>query len=84
MDPVGIIIWLAIGALSGWLAGQLYKGFGFGLIGNIVIGIIGAVVGGFVFSLLGIQMNGLVGSIITAVAGAVLLLFVVGIIKRNA
>ena len=58
------------------------KGGGFGLLGNIVIGIIGAVVGGFVFGLLGISAGGLIGSIITATAGAALLLFVVRLIKQ--
>ena len=58
------------------------KGGGFGLLGNIVIGIIGAVVGGYVFGLLGISAGGLIGSIITATAGAVILLFVVRLLKQ--
>jgi uncharacterized membrane protein YeaQ/YmgE (transglycosylase-associated protein family) len=53
------------------------KGRGFGLLGNIVVGIVGSVIGGFVFGLLGLQAVGLIGSIITATAGAVLLLFLV-------
>lgn len=82
MDITGLIIFLAIGAVSGWLAGTLMKGGGFGLLGNIVIGIVGAVVGGFVFGLLGIKAGGLIGSIITATAGAALLLFIVRLIKK--
>ena len=58
------------------------KGGGFGLLGNIVVGVIGAVLGGFVFGLLGISAGGLIGSIITATAGSALLLFVVGMIKK--
>jgi uncharacterized membrane protein YeaQ/YmgE (transglycosylase-associated protein family) len=58
------------------------KGGGFGLPGNIIIGIIGAVVGGYVFGILGITAVGLIGSIITATAGAVLLLFVIRLIKQ--
>ena len=58
------------------------KGGGFGLLGNIIVGIIGSVVDGFVFGLLGISAGGLIGSIITATAGAALLLFIVGIIKK--
>ena len=58
------------------------KGGGFGLLGNIVIGIIGAVVGGFVFGLLGVTAGGLLGSIITSTAGAVILLFVVRLFKQ--
>lgn len=82
MDIMSLIIFLAIGALAGWLAGNLMKGGGFGLLGNIVVGVIGAVVGGWVFGLLGISINGLIGSIITAVAGASILLFVVGLVKK--
>ncbi|MBQ0754261.1 MAG: GlsB/YeaQ/YmgE family stress response membrane protein [Gammaproteobacteria bacterium] len=82
MDITGLIIFLAIGAVSGWLAGTLMKGGGFGLLGNIVVGIIGAVVGGFVFGFLGIKAGGLIGSIITATVGAALLLFIVRLIKK--
>ena len=83
MDITGLIIFLAIGAIAGWLAGKLMKGGGFGLFGNIVLGIIGAVIGGFVFGLLGISAGGLIGSIITATAGAAMLLFVVKLIKKQ-
>ena len=83
MDVQGLIIFLAIGAVAGWLAGTLMKGGGFGLLGNIVVGIIGAVVGGGVFGLLGISAGGLIGSIITATAGAALLLFIVGLITKS-
>jgi len=82
MDITGLIIFLAIGAVAGWLAGILMKGGGFGLISNIVIGVIGAVLGGFVFDFLGISAGGLIGAIITATVGAALLLAVVGIIKK--
>ena len=83
MDITGLLIFLAIGAIAGWLAGILMKGGGFGLIGNIIVGLIGAVVGGYVFGLLGISLGGgLTGSIITATAGAALLLLIVGIIKK--
>jgi uncharacterized membrane protein YeaQ/YmgE (transglycosylase-associated protein family) len=83
MDVVSLLIFLAIGAVAGWLAGSLMKGGGFGLLGNIVVGIIGAFVGGFLFNLIGISAGaGLVGSLITSVTGAVVLLFVVGLIKK--
>jgi uncharacterized membrane protein YeaQ/YmgE (transglycosylase-associated protein family) len=81
MDITGIIIFLAIGALAGWLAGVLMKGRGFGILGNIVVGVIGAVLGGFLFNLLGIVAGGLLGSIITATAGAVVLLFVASLFR---
>jgi uncharacterized membrane protein YeaQ/YmgE (transglycosylase-associated protein family) len=77
-----ILIFLAIGAVAGWLAGTLMKGGGFGLLKNIIIGILGSIIGGFVFGLLGISWGGLVGSIVTATAGAALLLFVLGKIKK--
>lgn len=82
MDATGLVIFLAIGAVAGWLAGVLTKGGGFGLIGNIVVGIIGAIVGGYVFGLFGITAGGLLGTIITATLGAALLLTIVSIIKK--
>ena len=82
MDPIGIVLWLVIGAIAGWLAGNIMKGGGFGLIGNIIVGIVGALIGGFVFGLLGITAGGLIGSLITAVVGACVLLFIVGLVKR--
>ena len=81
MDPVAIIIMLAIGAVAGWLAGQIIKGGGYGLVGNIVIGILGAVVAGFLFPGF-LPLGGLVGQIVSATLGAIILLFIVGIIKR--
>jgi uncharacterized membrane protein YeaQ/YmgE (transglycosylase-associated protein family) len=82
MDLTSLIIFLAIGALAGWLAGNIMKGRGFGVIGNIVVGIVGAVLGGFLFGLLGMAAGGLIGSIITATVGAIILLFVVGLVKK--
>ncbi|MEA1891031.1 MAG: GlsB/YeaQ/YmgE family stress response membrane protein [Pseudomonadota bacterium] len=82
MDLVSLAIFLGIGALAGFLAGQIMKGQGFGLLSNIIIGIIGAVIGGYVFGLLGISAGGMIGSLITAVAGAVILLFLVRLFKK--
>ncbi|HHH39503.1 MAG TPA: GlsB/YeaQ/YmgE family stress response membrane protein [Sedimenticola sp.] len=78
-----ILVFLAIGAIAGWLAGLLMKGGGFGLLGNIVVGVLGSVVGGFLFKVLGISSSGTIGSIVTATAGAVVLLFVVGLVKKD-
>jgi len=83
MDVTGFLIFLALGALAGWLAGMLMKGGGFGLLGNIIVGILGAVIGGFAFGLLGIETESLIGSILTATAGAVILLLIVGLIKKG-
>jgi uncharacterized membrane protein YeaQ/YmgE (transglycosylase-associated protein family) len=83
MEPTSLIAFLLIGAVAGWLAGQLMRGGGFGLLGNIVVGIIGAFVGGFLFGLVGLSAgSGLVGSLITAVVGAAVLLFIVGLFKK--
>jgi uncharacterized membrane protein YeaQ/YmgE (transglycosylase-associated protein family) len=82
LDTHSLIIFLVIGAVAGWLAGLLMRGGGFGLLGNIVVGIVGSVIGGFLFGLLGITAGGFVGSLVTAVVGAAVLLFVVGLFKR--
>ena len=74
----GIIAWLVIGAIAGWLAGQVVKGGGFGLIVDIIVGIVGAVIGGFLAGVLGISTGGgIIGSIIVAFIGAVILLLIV-------
>ena len=66
MEGTGLIMFLIIGAVAGWLAGKLMKGGGFGLVGNIVVGVIGAFIGGYLFSALGIAAGGLIGSLVTA------------------
>ena len=79
----GIIAWLVIGAIAGWLAGKVVQGGGFGLIVDIIVGIVGAVIGGYLAGVLGISIgSGLISSIIVAVIGAVILLFVLRLIKR--
>ena len=78
----GLIYFLLIGAAAGWIAGQLMKGGGFGLIANIILGIIGAFVGGWLLGELGISVgSGLTGSLITSVIGAIVVLFVAGLFK---
>lgn len=83
MDTHGIIIWLIIGAVAGWLAGMLVKGGGYGLVGDIIVGIIGAFIGGWLASALGIAVGGgMLASIVTATLGAVILLFILRMVKR--
>jgi uncharacterized membrane protein YeaQ/YmgE (transglycosylase-associated protein family) len=78
LEPGGIIAWLVVGLIAGWLAGLVMKGGGYGVIGDIVIGIVGAFVGGFVFSLItGGGTAGFWGSIAVAFVGAVILIAVV-------
>ena len=74
---------LVVGLVAGWLAGVLVKGGGFGVIGDLVVGVIGAFLGGWLFSALGASTGGgLLGSIIVATVGAVVLLFIVRLVKR--
>lgn len=83
MDLTAILIIVLIGAVAGWLAGLIVKGFGFGLLGNIVVGIVGAFVAGLLFPRLGISIgSGIAGSIVHATIGAVILLFLIKIVKR--
>ncbi len=79
----GLIWWIVVGLIAGWLAGKVTKGGGFGVLMDIVIGMIGAIIGGWVFGLLGIYSNGgLIGSVLVAFVGAVILLWLVRIIKK--
>jgi len=77
------LLWfLFIGVAAGWLAGQVMKGGGYGLVGDLVIGVIGALIGGWLLGSLGIFAGGLIGSLITATIGAVVLLFLIRLIKK--
>lgn len=77
-------VWfIVIGLIAGWLAGVLVKGGGFGLVGDIIVGVLGAVLGGFLFRSLGVSAGGgLIGSILVATVGAVTLIFILRVIKR--
>jgi uncharacterized membrane protein YeaQ/YmgE (transglycosylase-associated protein family) len=77
----GILSFLLVGLIAGWLAGKISKGRGFGVLGNLAIGMIGALVGGLLFSLLGIAAYGFVGSLVMATIGALFLLYVVRSMK---
>jgi uncharacterized membrane protein YeaQ/YmgE (transglycosylase-associated protein family) len=77
-------IWfIIIGLVAGFLAGAVVKGHGFGLLGNLIVGVIGAMLGGFLFGLLGIAATNLIGELISAFVGAVVLLMLIGFIKRK-
>jgi len=78
LEPGGILAWLIVGAVAGWLAGQFMKGSGYGLVGDIIMGILGAFVGGFIASALGLGGSmGIIGTTVVAFIGAVLLIAVV-------
>ena len=80
---MGIIAWIVVGLIAGWLAGQVMKGGGYGVIVDIILGILGGIVGGWLFGMLGIwQGRGMLGSIIVAFIGAVILVAITRMIKR--
>jgi len=86
MTIESILIWILLGAVAGWLAGQVVKGSGFGLVGNIIVGIVGSFLGGWLGGQLGIYDATVGGfsfpSVITAFLGAVVLLFLIGLIRK--
>jgi uncharacterized membrane protein YeaQ/YmgE (transglycosylase-associated protein family) len=83
MDSHSLIAWLIIGAIAGWLAGTFVRGGGFGLLGDIVVGIIGAFIGGWLAGVLHIHVgSGWVSTILTAAAGAIVLLVVLRAVRR--
>jgi uncharacterized membrane protein YeaQ/YmgE (transglycosylase-associated protein family) len=78
-----LIVFLIIGAIAGWLAGLIVKGYGFGLLGNIVVGIVGAFVAGLILPAIGLAFGGgILAAIIHATIGAVILLFLIRLVKR--
>lgn len=76
-------VWfMLIGLAAGWLAGQLVKGGGFGLVGDLVVGMIGALIGGTLFGMFGLAATGLLGSLITATVGAIVLIVILRALRR--
>ena len=78
----GLLWWCIVGLVAGFLAGKVMKGGGFGVVMDIVVGIIGALIGGWVFGLLGVSAGGMIGSIVVAFIGACILLWLVRLIKK--
>lgn len=78
-----IVYILIVGLMAGWLAGKIMKGKGYGLVGDLVVGVLGAIVGSWLFGVLGLGAYGLLGSIIVALIGALLLLFLVRMVKKK-
>lgn len=80
---MGFLAWIVVGLIAGWLAGQVMKGGGYGVLVDIILGILGGILGGWIFSLLGIwQGRGMIGSIIVAFIGAVILVGITRVLKR--
>jgi uncharacterized membrane protein YeaQ/YmgE (transglycosylase-associated protein family) len=86
MSGQSIIVWLIVGGVAGWLAGLVVRGFGFGLIGNIIVGIVGAIIAGWLLPKLGvgaiIRGQPIIDDIIRALIGAIILLVIIGLIRR--
>jgi uncharacterized membrane protein YeaQ/YmgE (transglycosylase-associated protein family) len=83
-DVMEFVWFIVVGLVAGWLAGMLMKGGGFGVLGDIVIGVVGAILGGFLFGLLGFSGGGgLVGSIVVATVGAVILVSLLRFVNRK-
>jgi uncharacterized membrane protein YeaQ/YmgE (transglycosylase-associated protein family) len=77
------LVWvILIGILAGWIAGQLWKGSGFGLLGDLIVGVIGSLLGSFIFGLIGIGAYGLIGRLVISVLGALILLWLIRLIKK--
>jgi uncharacterized membrane protein YeaQ/YmgE (transglycosylase-associated protein family) len=74
---------ILIGLIAGWLAGQIMKGGGYGVVGDIVVGVIGALLGGWLCGQLGIFAGGLIGSLLVATLGAIIFIFLIRLIKRT-
>jgi uncharacterized membrane protein YeaQ/YmgE (transglycosylase-associated protein family) len=83
LDPLGILLWAVVGIVAGWLAGLVMRGGGYGLIGDLCVGLIGALVGGFVFSLFGAGYGGMIGSVLVAFIGACIFIAIVRFISRG-
>jgi uncharacterized membrane protein YeaQ/YmgE (transglycosylase-associated protein family) len=80
---MGFIVWLIVGGIAGWLAGLVVRGYGFGIIGNIIVGIVGAFIAGWLLPRLGIVIGGgTLGEVINAIIGAIILLLIIGLIRR--
>lgn len=80
---MGIFAWIVVGLIAGWLAGQVMKGGGYGIVVDIILGILGGIVGGWIFGALGIwHGGGMIGSLIVAFIGAVILVGITRVLKR--
>lgn len=82
MTVESLILFLIIGLVAGWLAGRVIRGKGFGLLGNLIVGVLGAIIGGYLFDLLGIGAGGIIGQIVVAFIGAIVLIFILSLLRR--
>lgn len=82
MNLPSLLSFLIIGLVAGWLASRIMRGGGFGLVGDMIVGVVGAFIGGWLFDLLGLTIGGILGSLVMALVGAILLLYVLRLIKK--
>ena len=82
MGIESLIGFLIIGIIAGWLAGRIFHGSGFGLVGNMAVGVVGAFIGGLLIGFLNIPINGTLGALLAATVGAIVLLFMITLVKR--
>jgi uncharacterized membrane protein YeaQ/YmgE (transglycosylase-associated protein family) len=78
----GLIYWIVVGLIAGWLAGRVMKGGGYGVVVDIILGMLGGIVGGFVLGLIGLHAGGLIGEIVVAFVGAVILVWITRKLKK--
>lgn len=77
------LVWVVLlGILAGWLAGKITKGSGFGLLGDLIVGVLGSLLGSFIFGLLGLGAYSLLGRLVVSVVGAIVLLWLIRLIKK--
>jgi uncharacterized membrane protein YeaQ/YmgE (transglycosylase-associated protein family) len=79
----GIIWWIVVGLIAGWAAGRIMKGGGYGMIADILLGIVGGIVGGWIIGLVGLGAGGFIWSILVAILGAVILIWITRLIKKE-
>lgn len=80
---MGFLTWIIVGLIAGWLAGQVMKGGGYGILVDIILGILGGILGGWVFGLLGLHAGGLIGQIVVSFVGAVILVWITRLVKKK-
>ena len=87
MDMQALLIMIVVGLVAGWLAGQVVRGYGFGVIGNIIVGILGAFVAAWLLPRLGVSLpligSAMVSQILYSALGAIILLLVIGLFRRR-
>ena len=83
MSTEHLLLFLVIGVVAGFLAGKIMRGAGYGLVGDLIVGVIGSFIGVWVFGLLGIGVGGILGLLVASVVGALLLLYVIRLVKKR-